>query len=261
MKTRFLVLSLVTLLPVTFWAADAAVQNAQAELKSQGFYYGEINGTFNSETSAAIKRYQIRNGLEVTGTLTQQTLEALGLVAAQKPAARPPAVAAGPSNPPAAKAPLNLRRDETVEESDRSFLRREDGTVPRRSNDPSVVAPPVPLDPTPESTGSFGEIFAGTPYATAPPQVQELTVRKAQALLARDGFYREAIDGEAGPATEEALLAYQRRQRLALTGRLDLQTLAQMRLLPTRAIRVPSRPFYGTPRSAPQRAYRGIWIE
>ena len=265
MKPRFLILSLVALLPGGLLAADEAVQNAQTELKSQGFYYGEINGTFNSETSAAIKRYQIRNGLEVTGTLTQQTLESLGLVAAQKPASpRPPPVAAAPSTAPAAKPPLNLRRDDTVEESDRSFLRREEPGTRWQDEDPSVVAPPVPLDPNPAGEGAFVNIFAGTPYATAPREVQELTVRKAQAILARQGFYREAIDGDAGPATEEALLAYQRQQRLTLTGRLDLPTLAQMRLLPTRAIRPPasrSRPFYGGPRSAPQRTYRGIWIE
>jgi peptidoglycan hydrolase-like protein with peptidoglycan-binding domain len=267
MKTSLLVFCVVVgaaFFPTDLSAADDAVKNAQTELKSQGFYYGELNGAFNSETAAAIKRYQIRNGLEVTGTLTQQTLESLGLAEPKKASPHqqpPPPVAAPPQADPARKPPVNLRREESVEETDRSFLRRGEEAIPRGSSDPSIVAPPAPLDPAPEADGSFVGIFSGTPYASAPREVQEFTVRKAQALLAREGFYREAIDGDPGPATEEALLAFQRRQRLTLTGRLDLATLAQMRLLPTRAIRPPTRPFFGSPRSTPQRAYRGIWIE
>jgi peptidoglycan hydrolase-like protein with peptidoglycan-binding domain len=268
MKTCFLVFSAVVAIAIPRTlraAADDAVKNAQTELKSQGFYYGEVNGAFNSETSAAIKRFQIRNGLEVTGTLTEPTLEALGLVESKKaPVAntRPPPVAAPPPSAAGNKPPVNLRREETAPESDRSFLRRGDDTIPPRGgNDPSIVPPPVPLDPTPDADGSFAGIFSGTPYATAPREVQEVTVRKAQLFLARQGFYREAIDGDPGPATEEALLAYQRQQRLTLTGRLDLPTLAQMRLLPTRATRPPTRPFFGGSRSTPQRTYRGIWIE
>jgi peptidoglycan hydrolase-like protein with peptidoglycan-binding domain len=267
MKTRLLVLFLVAALFAPSGAraaADAVVREAQTELKSQGFYYGEADGVFNSETSAAIKRYQIRNGLEVTGTLTQGTLEALGLAEPKKTPARnpsPPPVAAPPPSTTGQKPPTNLRRNETIEESDQTFLRREDGTVPRGSNDPSIVAPPAPLDPTPDPDGTLAGIFSGTPYATAPREVQDLTVRKAQLILSHEGFYREAIDGDPGPATEEAVLAYQRRQRLPLTGRLDLPTLAQMRLLPTRAIRPPARPFFGSPHSSPQRTYRGIWID
>src|SRR4029434_9677270 len=69
--------------------ADDQTRNAQTELKTQGFYYGEIDGNLSSETSSAIKRYQIRNGLEVTGTLTQQTLEALGLAPKSAPKIKP----------------------------------------------------------------------------------------------------------------------------------------------------------------------------
>jgi len=41
----------------------------QQALKDQGFYYGEINGETNANLSAAIRRYQIRNGLQVNGEL------------------------------------------------------------------------------------------------------------------------------------------------------------------------------------------------
>jgi peptidoglycan hydrolase-like protein with peptidoglycan-binding domain len=58
---------------------DELVKNAQSELKSQGFYYGEVTGINSPETVAAVKRYQIRNGLEVTGTLSNETLMPWGL--------------------------------------------------------------------------------------------------------------------------------------------------------------------------------------
>ena len=48
--------------------ADDTTKKVQAQLKELGFYYGEINGTTGAETTAAIRRYQIRNGYEVTGT-------------------------------------------------------------------------------------------------------------------------------------------------------------------------------------------------
>src|SRR6266404_5052952 len=59
--------------------ADALVQNVQEALKDQGFYYGEITGTKDADTTAAIRRYQIRNGLQITGDLNDKTLKSLGV--------------------------------------------------------------------------------------------------------------------------------------------------------------------------------------
>ena len=57
--------------------ADSTVQQAQEELKDQGYYSGQINGDKDADTVAAIRRFQIRNGLQVTGELNQETLRAL----------------------------------------------------------------------------------------------------------------------------------------------------------------------------------------
>ncbi|MEA3212987.1 MAG: hypothetical protein QOE70_6044 [Chthoniobacter sp.] len=237
-------------------AADAEdrLRDVQTELKSQGFYYGEINGQSTNETTAAIRRYQIRNGLEVTGTLTKETIESLGI--GPPSAARPPQDTPPPIVKP--KPPVNLRREPSVEEKDRSFLRREEAkrlppgqptSPPPIADDPSVVPPPRTLE---APSADLPVIFADTPYANAPREVQESTLRRAQGLLASRGLYREQIDGAPGPATEEALLSYQRSLRLALTGRLDLETLSAMRLLPGRSA-APSEQQRRT-------VYRGIWI-
>jgi peptidoglycan hydrolase-like protein with peptidoglycan-binding domain len=71
-------LSLLALLAMTPLAhADDQTQKVQQALKDQGFYYGQVDGQPGPETDAAIKRYQIRQGLEVTGKLNAQTLQSL----------------------------------------------------------------------------------------------------------------------------------------------------------------------------------------
>jgi peptidoglycan hydrolase-like protein with peptidoglycan-binding domain len=248
--------------------ADDRVREAQTELKRQGFYYGEVDGQEGAETSAAIRRFQIRNGLEVTGKLDVKTLDALDAdqAASELPVAPPSDAPAPPATPPAPvppapappvtkkpAPPVNLRRDDTVEDTDRAFLHREETKRSRAIDDDHVVPPPRTI---PEPTADLAMLFAETPYATAPREVQEQTLRRAQTLLADRGFYREAIDGDPGPATEEAILTFQRSRRLKLTGRLDLATLGELRLLPGRT---PIRPFFSP--STSQRVYRGVIVE
>jgi peptidoglycan hydrolase-like protein with peptidoglycan-binding domain len=69
--------------------ADETVRTVQSRLKAGGFYWGEVNGVYSSDTAAAITRYQIRNGLQITGRLDAQTSNALGLAAAESAVPRP----------------------------------------------------------------------------------------------------------------------------------------------------------------------------
>lgn len=61
--------------------ADDAVREAQVRLKEKGFYFGETNGEYSSETAAAVSRYQIRQGLQITGQLDAATSKSLGVAA------------------------------------------------------------------------------------------------------------------------------------------------------------------------------------
>lgn len=63
--------------------ADENVRALQNRLKAGGFYFGEINGRYDSDTAAAVTRYQIRNGLQITGKLDAQTSHALGVTAVE----------------------------------------------------------------------------------------------------------------------------------------------------------------------------------
>src|SRR5947209_14002076 len=98
-RKTFLAAAFVFMSYTLAWA-DQAVQSAQEKLKDQGFYYGEITGKQDADTTAAIRRYQIRNGLQITGDLNAETQKALGL--SSKPAASPnprPAQTPGPTPP------------------------------------------------------------------------------------------------------------------------------------------------------------------
>jgi N-acetylmuramoyl-L-alanine amidase len=75
---KILPLLLFVLMAGSLWADDQT-RAIQQRLKDQGFYYGEVDGQGGEETSAAIRRYQIRYGLRVTGQLNDETLHSLGM--------------------------------------------------------------------------------------------------------------------------------------------------------------------------------------
>lgn len=60
-------------------SANSTVSAAQERLAQQGYYRGEIDGVSGPETRRAIASYQSNHGLRVTGSLTTDTLQALGL--------------------------------------------------------------------------------------------------------------------------------------------------------------------------------------
>src|ERR1700716_2644973 len=59
--------------------ADQTIESVQQALKDQGFYYGEVTGKKDADTTAAIRRYQIRNGLQITGEINAETQKSLGV--------------------------------------------------------------------------------------------------------------------------------------------------------------------------------------
>ncbi len=244
--------------------ADEQMRQVQSALKEQGFYFGEIDGTAGPELSAATKRYQIRNGLEVTGTITDETMSALGLRGAPAAPPRetlPPRTAVEPSS--TARPRVDLRKDQALVESDRRALRETAPTRPPRET--ANVPPPEADRPVTRPDRGFSTLFARTPYASAPPALQEETLRAAQRMLASRGFYRDPVDGQPGPATEEAVLSYQRASQLPLSGRLDLETLNTLHLLPgpntANPMLKPFAPDRRPPATQPQRVYRGVWVD
>jgi murein L,D-transpeptidase YcbB/YkuD len=48
-----------------------------------GLYTGQVDGQLNEQTKEALKRFQIVKGIEANGLMSTETLNALGVPAAQ----------------------------------------------------------------------------------------------------------------------------------------------------------------------------------
>jgi peptidoglycan hydrolase-like protein with peptidoglycan-binding domain len=255
MKLRIAVVVLLAALTAAA-RADQVVQSVQQALKDQGFYYGEVSGEKDADTTAAIRRYQIRNGLQISGDLNDETLKSLGVNSSGARAI----VKTWPTPPPAAPEKADLRAEPRESSAPTNPLTGQPFPEPqqgRSAEGQNRRGEQLPVQPDYDAVPARpAENFAGTPYEAAPPQVQRDVIISAQNTLARRGLYRGAYDGNASPDLEFSLRAYQARAGLPVTGRLDLDTLAALELLPGA-----NAPVY-VPRRRPLREapVRGEWI-
>ncbi len=138
------------------WGPDN-VRAVQTKLRDGGFYFGEIDGAYSSELAAALGRYQIRNGLPITGQLDVETSKALGAK---------PAVATSSANDSA-------RTSETwqrLRKSDRQFLGRMEGrATPAASpsiDEPTAANTAAAITPT-SATGQTPPVDSASPQSVA----------------------------------------------------------------------------------------------
>jgi peptidoglycan hydrolase-like protein with peptidoglycan-binding domain len=178
-----------------FVRADQTIQSVQQTLKDQGFYYGNVTGDKSAETTVAIRRYQIRNGLKVTGEINPETLSSLNVnsnqAASSQPASKPAVTQARPA--------------------DNSQVAQ--NSLPASSSEPDRRLKGNPL-------------FAGAPNQPAPRRISARgAVAEVQRQLMSRGYYRGRVDGRPGRQTAFALRAFQFQSGLPPTGRLDTTTL------------------------------------
>lgn len=62
-----------------FGSTGEEVRQIQEKLKRWGYYTGEVDGIFGSQTLAAVRYFQSKNGLVVDGIVGTNTLNALGI--------------------------------------------------------------------------------------------------------------------------------------------------------------------------------------
>ena len=58
---------------------DEVIANVQTALQDAGYFYGSVTGSLSVDTRAAIANFQRDYGLQITGAIDEETVEALGL--------------------------------------------------------------------------------------------------------------------------------------------------------------------------------------
>src|SRR5213080_4663030 len=143
--------------------ADQTTQSVQQALQDQGFYYGNVTGEKSAETTAAVRRYQIRNGLQVTGEMNPETLRSLNV--------NSNVAASSQSKPAVAQQNTNAVRPVETPRVDQN----------------SVQQPPNAPDHQPE----MNPTFPGAPYQSASPRMNKrLVIAEVQRQLISRGYYQ-----------------------------------------------------------------------
>jgi len=195
---RVLLCLVVPFCAVSFAHGDPMIRSLQQTLKNQGFYYGAVTGEKSTEMTAAIRRYQIRNGLQVTGELNDETLRSV------RSSSNSVAKGSRPDSKPAVSQPSSAGPDVNAR-------------VSQSSPAPSFNEPNRPLE--------MNQSYAASFYQSAPIRVNRRTIAEAQYQLMSRGYYRGRVDGNYGRQTAFAVRAFQSTAGLTPTGRLDTETL------------------------------------
>jgi len=146
-------------------SANDNVRAVQAKLKEGGFFFGEVDGAFSSDLSAGITRYQVRNGLQVTGQLDEETSKALG--------AAPAVTTASPEAAPTSETWRRLRK------SDQEFLKRMNSA---ESRSPQPEPPQVDAAPADDSAASGADAEQADPQ----PAFRAQSTPRREAAPAQD---------------------------------------------------------------------------
>jgi peptidoglycan hydrolase-like protein with peptidoglycan-binding domain len=223
---RSLLCFVVILCTVSLLCADQAIRSLQQTLKDRGFYYGAITGDKSAETTAAIRRYQIRNGLKVTGDINEETLRSVNsdaVASASQPVSKPATIQPN-SIPPDASAHLTQSSPPPSQPASKSATIQSNSVRPdasaylsQSSPPPSFRQPDRPVETNPQYSASF--------YQSAPFRMNRRTVAGAQYQLMNRGYYRGRVDGKYGRQMAFAVRAFQSSAGLPPTGRLDIETV------------------------------------
>ena len=195
---RELLCFVVMLCAVSLVRADQAIRSLQQTLKDRGLYYGAVTGEKSAETTAAIRRYQIRNGFKVTGEINEETLRAINSSSNAVTSASPPA-----------SKPVNIQPNSVRPDAN--------ARLSQSSPPPTFHQPDRPVETTPSYSASF--------YQSAPFRMDRRAIAGAQYQLISRGYYGGRVDGRYGSRTAFAVRAFQLSAGLPPTGRLDIETV------------------------------------
>ncbi|MGI9114725.1 MAG: peptidoglycan-binding domain-containing protein [Chthoniobacterales bacterium] len=183
---------------------DDNIAGVQQRLKADGFYYGNPTGVFDTETVEALRRFQIRHRLMVSGKLDTSTARELNATA-PKPSPTPETLTGSwrqlangemqfvPEQPAATIAPAAIAAPATVSASP---------PVRRPEAPPPAEGPPVPppsRTPPPQTTVAQPSSSPSGSDIEAPDRLRDYVEAFVQAGLARPPgseirFFAENVD-------------------------------------------------------------------
>ncbi|HVB37069.1 MAG TPA: peptidoglycan-binding domain-containing protein [Vicinamibacterales bacterium] len=242
---------------VTVYLSPAAVRQVQLALKAAGFAPDRTDGLWGDGTAKALKQFQDKKGLDLSGHANLMTLTALGLsplldgeAAAQagEPLSKE-AIAAGGT--PLYISPASVRKIQiglqqkalqakstTIpgnilgvwhagSEKAASEFQKTQGLAETGTPDLEAIHA-LGLDamlshPSPENVLMLTDDQA--PFAGAEVQVGPALVQVIQQALEKRGAQPGAADGRWTKDTAEAVRRFQQAQGLTVTGNLNLETL------------------------------------
>ena len=176
--------------------AEENVRAVQTKLSDEGCYFGEIDGAYSSDFSAALSRYQIRNGLPITGQLDAETSKTLGA----KPAVGPSTAATEQSSETWRGLRKRERRTSTkMRQSEPAATEARETSSPTDNETPPTGTEP-PIQTTPVEARSSAE---STQPASAPPatgSADELSTDRLRDYVA--AFVLAGLDKNVGAEAE-----------------------------------------------------------
>jgi hypothetical protein len=179
--------------------AEENVRAVQSKLADEGCYFGEIDGAYSSDFSAALSRYQIRNGLPITGQLDAETSKALG--------AKP---AVGPSMATTEQSPETWRQLRKRERRKSTKARQSEPVATETSSPTDNETPPTGTE-TPQQTTPVAKLRTRTEITAAgatPPRTVRTSAERTESASAPAATARTSAEttesASAPPATVQA---------------------------------------------------------
>lgn len=196
------------------------VKDLQRELASRGFYQGPIDGVPGAKTRAALRNFQIQQGIPVEGGLNAQTRDSLGLEWDRQPVK-------GTEEPARQPARGDAMQDQ---QQDR---RREASVAQTRTSN------------------------IADPHAAARVQLSSLSgehAKEVQQRLQKLGYYQGPIDGVFGASSRAALTRYfQHQAQLASQGMVEDSAIGAFGIEPSEVKHVSGTEVSGSATAGTQR--------
>ena len=230
-----------------------AVVNVQAALKRLGYFEGKTDGDYGEYTENAVKEFQRQNGLTPDGVVGPSTLSKLGSASAHT---APPKVTPTPTKTPTPK-PTNTPKTANVYlshgDSGTNVTQMQNRLISlgylegkasgkvcditeqaivafqrRNSLDDDGIAGPGTLEKMYSSSARKASSAVGVVGVTLKKGDEGAAVRLVQSKLKSYGFLSGSVDGSFGTATEDAVKAFQKANKLTADGKAGHSTLQKL---------------------------------